>query len=305
MNIQEFIGLQAERNTLNRLLADIPGDNVLERSGLEARREEVDKQLSAAGTPKRGPAQVRLTFGGRPVVGQHGVFAQFGAQATNLFNEAVAKVAAALSGPLSSKGPIPKRDESQLLITSTAIGSFGFELEEHRPGLLDFGDDSSVGQALESTRRLLESTLGSDDDLADQAAGTDPRAIAAVREFLDCLAANEAVCTVTYRDQAARFADVGQVRRAVERLSRDNLREDEGTLHGEFQGVLPDGRRFEYRLSDSGEVIRGKIGPAIAEPDLINRHLHRPVTIKVLATQVGNGKPRYVLLEVPRWANGT
>ena len=44
------------------------------------------------------------------------------------------------------------------------------------------------------TRGLLESTLGTDDELADSAASTDPRAIAAIREFLDLLASNEAVC---------------------------------------------------------------------------------------------------------------
>ncbi len=28
-------------------------------------------------------------------------------------------------------GPIPNRDQNQLLITNTAVGSFGFELEEY------------------------------------------------------------------------------------------------------------------------------------------------------------------------------
>jgi hypothetical protein len=71
-----------------------------------------------------------------------------------------------------------------------------------------------------------------------------------------------------------------------------------GDLH---VGVLPLGRRFEFKLSRTGEVIRGKIAPAIADPDEINQHLHRPYEISVMATQVGNGKPRYVLLALPSW----
>lgn len=65
--------------------------------------------------------------------------------------------------------------------------------------------------------------------------------------------------------------------------------------------MLPTGRRFEFKRSPDGEVIRGKIGPAVADPDIINQRLHQPTTISVLTTQVGNGKPRYVLLALPSW----
>ncbi len=301
MNIREFNHLRSEQSALERMLAGIPNENVLDRSGLQARLEEVGEQLGAAGTPKRAPARALLTFRGRPVVAQHGIFADFGAQAANRFSDAVAKVAAGFSAPLSAMGPIPHRDDSQLLITNTAIGSFGFEFEEHRPNVLDFGDENPAGQALDVVRGLLEGTQGTDDELADSAAAADPRAIAAVREFLELLAANEAVCTLEYNERIARFRDVGEVRRAVERLGQDNLHEQETTLNGEFQGVLPKARRFEFQLSADAEVVRGKIGPAIANPDVINQYLHQPTTITVMATQVGNGKPRYLLLSLPSW----
>ncbi len=42
------------------------------------------------------------------------------------------------------------------------------------------------------------------------------------------------------------------------------------------------------------EVIRGKIGPAVAAPDLINQRLHQPTPISVLTTRGGNGRPRAV-----------
>jgi hypothetical protein len=302
MNIQEYQYLSAERTTVHRLLDEISPDDVLERSGLEARLEELEQQLASTTPPSREPARARLTFRGRPVVGHHGIFAEFGTKAVNAFADAVAKVGAALSGPLSAMGPIPNREESQLLITSTAFGSFGFELEEHRPsGQLDFGDERVAGQAIEMTRNLLQSTLGTDDELADSAANTDPRALEAVRSFLDLLATNEAVCALEFNDQVFRFSDVGQVRRSLARIGRDNLHEERTELVGEFQGVLPKGRTFEFKLATSNEVVRGKVGPAIADPEIINRHLHQPATIQALATRVGSGRPRYVLMAVPAW----
>ncbi len=301
MNVQEYQHLLAEQSIVERLLDGTPPDDVLERSGLEARLEELKDELASTSPPRRVPATARLTFRGRPVVEHHGVFAEFGAKATSAFADAVARVAASLSGPLAPTGPIPNRDESQMLITSTAIGSFGFELEEYRPGQLHFGDESPVAEALELTRNLLQSTLGTDDELADWAAGTDPRALDAIRSFLELLATNEAVCALECNGRLFRFSDVGQVRRSAQRLGRDNLCEELTRLIGEFQGVLPKGRTFEFRLAQSGEVIRGKVASAIPDPDLINDHLHQTVEIEVLATRIANGRPRYVLIALPEW----
>src|SRR5438105_3953138 len=57
MKIQEYKHLRAEQTALQRMLASIPEENVLDRSGLEARLDEVAEQLGAAGTPSRGPAR--------------------------------------------------------------------------------------------------------------------------------------------------------------------------------------------------------------------------------------------------------
>lgn len=300
MNLQEYKQLLAERVSLQRLLEEIPVEDVLDRSSLQSRLEIVENELGQVTPPKREPARARLTFRGRPVVGQHGIFAEFGAKATSAFTDAVAKIAAALSGDLAPMGPIPNRDESRLLITGTAIGSFGFELEEAPlSNQLDFGEDTIAGQALELTQNLLKGTVGSDEELADSAVATDPRAVAAIRSFLELLASNEAVCGLQFNDRLFQFKDVGEVQRGVERLSHDNLHEEETQLTGEFQGVLPKARSFEFRLANTHEVVRGKVSPTVTTPDEINNHLHQAVTIDVLATRVGAGKPRYVLLRLP------
>jgi len=91
------------------------------------------------------------------------------------------------------------------------------------------------------------------------------------------------------------------LRRSLERLGQDNLHEDRQAFEGEFQGVLPKRRTFEFKVRDADTVITGKIGPAISDADTLNEHLHTPTRVELLVTRVGNGRPRYVLSEMPEW----
>lgn len=302
MNNEDRQHLLAERTFLQRLLAKTPATARLTRMSDEARLRKVEAQLAALPADERTPARARLTFDGVPVIRSHGIFADFGMKAVSSFTEAVASVAASLSAPLAAMGPIPNRDQNQLLITNTAVGSFGFELEEYRAEQLALEEASPVATALERTQALLQSTLGNDDDLADIASETDPRALDKVRTFLKVLADNSAVCALQYGGSGVRFTDVGQVSRSLARLAADNLHESEEQLRGEFVGVLPNSRSFEFRLASDGQIIRGKVSPRVQNVDAINDHLHSAVQIDVTRTQVGNGRPRYLLTQMPQWA---
>lgn len=305
MNNQDQLQLESERKFLRQQLSSLPANAVLTRSSAESRIKVVDALLSAQAKQPR-PLKAQLTFRGRPVVGSHGIFAEFGSRATNAFTEAVVTVGAALFGPLAPTGPLPNRDQCQFLITSTALGSFGFELEEHRPGQLLFDEETTAARALEITRGLLQSSVeGTDDDLAEFVSGISPRSIEAVRGFIDVLASNDAVCTLVVGKHSFGFHDVGEVRRSLGRLSRDNLHETKTKLFGEFQGVLPKGRTFEFKVAANDEIVRGKVGLEIDDPDVINRHLHQPVEVTVLETRVGAGRSRYQLLQLPVWTSGT
>lgn len=301
MNNEDRQHLLAERTFLQRLLAKTPATARLTRMSDEARLRKVEAQLAALPADERIPARARLTFDGVPVIRSHGIFADFGMKAVSSFTEAVASVAASLSAPLAAMGPIPNRDQNQLLITSTAVGSFGFELEEYRAEQLALEEVSPVATALERTQALLQSTLGNDDELADIASETDPRALDKVRTFLKVLADNSAVCALQYGGSGVRFTDVGQVSRSLARLAADNLHESEEQLRGEFVGVLPNSRSFEFRLASDGQIIRGKVAPCVQNVDAINDHLHSAVQIDVTRTQVGNGRPRYLLTQMPQW----
>lgn len=153
-------------------------------------------------------------------------------------------------------------------------------------------------QALERIHSLLRGTLGTDDELADSASDVDRRARDKLRSFLQNLVDCEAVCTVQFGDAGISFSDVGQVRTSIERLSQENLHESQEELTGELQGVLPKSRKFEFKISSTSQIIRGKIAPSILDPDTLNDKLHQPVSIKVRLTKVGSGRPRYLLMEV-------
>lgn len=90
---------------------------------------------------------------------------------------------------------------------------------------------------------------------------------------------------------------------SLARISQDNLREEEAVLTGQFIGVMPARKReFEFQLQADNDVLIGKIGPAITNPGALNAHLNECIEIKVMVTRPGNGNPRYVLMEMPEWA---
>ncbi|MFN8634118.1 MAG: hypothetical protein U0893_09700 [Chloroflexota bacterium] len=303
----EYKQLLAERSTLQRLLADIPEEEVLTRGSFVARLDDVEDRLAALGADTPEPARAQLTFRGRPVVGSHGVFADFGLKATGELVEAVNRIAAALNAPLAPTGPIPNRGQNRLLVTGTVVGSFGFTLEEYvEPAgsqlALEPGLESSVSKALAQTQDLLAGTLGTDDELADAIAEVDPRARGAVRDFLETLAANDATFTLQRGQRVVAFREIGEIQQSVRRLGPDNVREEQEVFAGMLQGILPELRTFEFKVERDGRIIRGKLGPAIVNPDELNQHhLYQSVQIRVLAVRVGTRSPRYVLNELPDW----
>lgn len=298
MNQHEYQRLRAQRGQLAEILAQMPEEQVIDRLSLESRIKWLDDSLGAIQQPPRVPARARLTFRGKPVVGNYGIFAEFGAAVVDKFSDAIAALAANLAGPLGSRGTLPNRENYRMLITGTAIGSFGFELEEHiRSDELPFADLSPVTEAIEQARTIMDAaTLGTDDDLAEAASETDPRALAALRDFLKTIADQEAICLLEFREKKFRFSDVGAVRKSVERLSQDTIHEREETIEGVFQGVLPKRRSFEFRVAGTNEVLSGKVGGSIENAADINQLLESPMEITVLSTRVGNGRPRYRLL---------
>jgi hypothetical protein len=302
MTREEINALLLERAALERMLAETPEEELIERRSLTARLDSIAKALEGAAPDTSRPARARLTFRGRPVVGSHGIFAEFGTFATKAFTDAVALIAASFDTELSATGPIPNRGQNQLLITRTATGSFGFELEEYREDQLPFEEESPVAQALARVQELFESAAsGTDDDLTEAASGQDARVLATIRDFLKKLADNDAVCALDFAGRSVGFRDVGSVRRSLERLQQDNVHETPRRYRGTFLGILPRRRTFEFEVEETREVLAGKIASQYAEPAAINRHLGEAIEVEFTETRLGSGRPRFVLANEPEW----
>jgi hypothetical protein len=192
-----------------------------------------------------------------------------------------------------------------LLITGTAIGSFGFEfgLPPKKNNFFQ-GSDSS-----ENTLKKIENLFrlaaeGSDDDIAEQVDEMQHRTVAKVHEFLNFMVQQEAWCGLEFGETFFRFTDLGQIKKAESRLSDNNIKESNESCQGEFQGILPKNRTFEFKLTSQDKVIRGKIDHTIVDPDILNRNwLHHSVTTKFHVMKIGQGHPRYTLLSLDDISN--
>lgn len=262
----DFDSLIAERRFLAERVAGLPPTAQLTRRSAEARLAQIDTLLTQQ--PQRLPrATVRLTFRGQPVSGSEGLLADFGMKAVNAFADAVAAVAASLSAPLPAMGPIPNRDANRLLITGTAVGSFGFELKELSASEEGASEPSAVSRALVHTQDLLSGTTAADDELlADAAAELDQRAIDKVRQFVAVLRDHEATCALQVGTRGFRFDDLAQVHDSFERLSQDNLHETSVVVEGQFEGLLPRRRRFEFRRATPARSLPAGFPPPSSAP---------------------------------------
>lgn len=300
MNYDEYLSISSEFHELESILAEIPAENVIERMGFEDRLQSAREAIAGLNAEQL-VYKARLTFRGRPVFGSHGIAADFAARAAGEFADAVAAIAAGIDENLRYMGPIPDKQKNQLLITGTAIGSFGFEFELPQPeeGVL-FPEPGKAENALRKMQELFQlAAEGSDDEVSEFVDEIHPRAVKKVAEFLEYIAQQEAWCGLEFKNQFFRFRDIDQLSSSAIRLQEDNIHEKDDMQIGEFQGVLPSARSFEFKLLDQQQVLRGKVGSDIDDADVLNReYLHKPVTVSFHVIQVGQGRPRYSLLSL-------
>jgi hypothetical protein len=306
MNYDDYISFASEVQELEALLARIPQANVISRMGLESRLRAAKDAIAGLNALEL-PRKARLTFRGRPVFGSYGASAEFAAKASTFFTDAFSAVVAGISENLRYMGPIPDKEKNQLLITGTAIGSFGFEFElpraqtQYTNGQVDLFPEASKPEnrpevAMEKLGKLFQvAAEGSDDDIAELVEEIHPRAVKKASEFLDYLSEQDAWCGVEFKDAVFRFGGVEQVRRSAERLKSNNIKESDETFRGEFQGVLPKSRTFEFKVGDQDQILRGKVGPEIEDADVLNQIVHKHLTAKFHVIQVGQGRPRFTM----------
>tara|TARA_R110002012_G_scaffold213388_1_gene384520 strand:+ start:1146 stop:2069 length:924 start_codon:yes stop_codon:yes gene_type:complete len=291
--------IQSEIDEIEKILAGLPEDAVIERYAFQKRLENAQQALKELPSEDLLPEAMKLTFRGTPIDESHGISADFAGKASNAFADAFAAVLAGKNNRLSYMGPIPDKSRFPLMIVGMAVGSFGFEIE--LPKSIDLiGDQAGAGVAVETLKNLLRvSAIGTDEEVADLVEEVHPRAVRKVSDFLEVLQQNDAWCGIEFRGDFFKYSDVEQLKVSEARLKEENISRTENSFFGEFQGVLPQGRSFEFKVSGERTVLRGKIDDDIEDPDVLNRDwLHQPVQATFSVVQVGQGRPRYTLLDL-------
>lgn len=299
MSIRRKDVLLSEIREVQAILDNIPQENVIDRYGLEARLDELKDELAQIPSRIPEPERLALTFRGDPVRGSSAISADFAGSASSAFADAFSAIMAGVRGSLKYSGPIPDKTSAPLMITGMATGSFGFEMELPSQQGEFFEDEANAGGVVEIFKELLRvSATGTDDEISDIVEKIHPRAVRKVADFLSEVSKKGAWCGLEFRDSYFKFKSLEQLKSSEERLRKENISETEETFFGEFQGFLPAGRNFEFVVSDgSGAIIRGRLGPDIEDPDILNRDwLHKPTSVKFNVIQVGQARPRYTLL---------
>lgn len=289
--------MASELAMLEEMIESIDADRVIERVGLQARRDAIAKELESLSAE---PRRVTLTFKGTPVRGSHSIHGDFGGKAAALFSEAVATLDADIATSLGGGGPLPNGDARQLQIVGTAIGSFGFEFElpaAETPTLPGVVGDSMV-EAVERTISVIREANGGDDETFSELLGTiHPRATKKLRAFVKHVVDRGARFAVQFGDQRANVSDDGEGSAILDALDEEHIVQEEVTLSATLIGILPEARRFEARTADG--LIRGPVDAAMgdlaaASPPWLNQ----VVTLTLRKTSVAGSRTSYVLLAV-------
>lgn len=289
----------AEIEQLEELLQEIPSENVIERIGLEHRLIQAKDRLKEL--PEKRSYQGQLVFKGEPVRGSRSIQADFFGSAIALFSDAYAAIAEGMRNTLPAKGRIPNRREHHLHITSTARGSFGFAFEapsEELPLLPN--DEPSSALALKHIENLFQSTAkGSDEDIAEVLENIEARAVKQLHKFLDLLSKNNAYCELRYGEHTFQYTSADDVKHSANRLKGDNIREEQETFIGTLLGILPDSMTFEFKITESSEIIKGKLSSEIEEAEsLYQQWQGKEVQARFRTRQVGDSAPRYILKSI-------
>ncbi len=255
---------------------------------------------------ERAPAGVALFFGGRPVMGSHGIQAGFSGKAIERFQTLVSqRFAAQELGPLASKGRVPLKDNTHLLVTDVVRGSFGFVLQaaaaedDEAQGL-----GTSLKSVVDKVADAISRMAAQDEALFDGAlAEIDERQKIALSDFFKLLDTEGATMRIVEgeRDFELDQASVQRARRRVENLQISD-RSDE--ISGLIVGWSDVSAKFDMQLHSTREIVQGTVSRAeldrVAVEGLELYHKHVRASIKVREVLAKNRQPKraYTLLSL-------
>lgn len=256
--------LLADREAVRTILAEIPESDPLGRLSFQSRLNAIENRLAELSQSTETRGSVALMFGGPPVIGSRAIDAGFASAVVESFQELIQKrVAAEEIGRLGSRGPVPLRTEVNLAITDIVRGSVGFVLEEATP----YEDiaDTAVKNAIDDVARVVVSTGAENEEEFERVIeALDHRLLVALRKFFKTLDETQATLRIVESERDAQL-DTKAVHRGRLRVDAIEIKDEESEqVIGELLGILPASKRFEMRLRETGETIKGIVAANVA-----------------------------------------
>jgi hypothetical protein len=299
--------LQADLAQVKALLAQCePGEDVMEHFQYTQRARDLESKLAAMPHKiEHGPAGVALFFGGRPVVGSHGIHAEFSSKAIERFQTLVSqRFAAQELGPLARKGRVPLKDNTHLLVTDVVRGSFGFVLQAASQEDEAQPLNTTLKAVVDKVADTISRVASQDEVLFDDAVSEiDDRQKSALTDFFKLLDTEGATMRIVEGERDFEL-DQASVHRARQRVENLQITEQTKELAGQIVGWTDFSAKFELRLHESRELIQGSIAPSalekVATEGVEPYHKHMRVNLKVREVLVRNRQPKtvYTLLSL-------
>lgn len=263
----ELESLSAEAASVETLLSERSiEDDPIGHFQYSRRLAYLRTKLNQLGQGPELTAAVALFFAGDPVIGSHGIRADFAGRAVKVFQDIVAKRFAANEiGDLAGGGPVPLRANSDLLLTNVARGSFGVVLEEASENLPLTQTQLKV--VLDDVVKSISIASLEDSSQFEELLETiDSRYLRSMGEFFELLDNERATVRLVEGDEDRQLSRT-DIQRARERTGAANIEErDDQPLVGTLF-ILPAHRRFELVL-DTGENIWGPVSNEFATAHL-------------------------------------
>ncbi|MBI5786094.1 MAG: hypothetical protein HZA64_11600 [Rhodocyclales bacterium] len=260
----ELESLLADRESVMSMLATLTDRDPIGRISFSARLAAIEEEIGRLQDQHETTGSVALMFSGDPVFGARSIGADFSASVLRSFQDLISKqISSEEFGRLGARGRVPERTSSALSIRELVRGSVGFVLEETAQDAKLV--DTPIKQAIDDvTVVITQAAAESDEEFEASIETLDPRMLVSLRDFFRTLDDGGAAVRIVEEDRDAAL-DFQAVRRARNRVDATDVQDTESdTVVGELLGLLPDSRRFEMKLLESGEVIRGTVAASLA-----------------------------------------
>lgn len=310
----EFDALTADLAAIESLLASrSEKEDPIGYYQYASKKEELEELLAELDHKIVGHAELGVFFGGGPVLGSHGINADFAGKALEELQALITKrFSGEERGQLKQRGRIPLAEQSKMLVTDVARGSFGFILEEA-------GDTAEITETplravVEEVTDVLSRVGSEDEAIFDEAvAAFDERFLVSLRNFFVLLDDQSATMRVVNgnRDFLLDHHAVSLARNRVQDIQINERGEEFiGTIY-----LLPAARRFELETQVDGipktfigSVSRQAAAQIAGQKDMdvkpidVRQISQHPWRVEILTRQIRerNRAPRlvYTLLEL-------